>query len=418
LPELGLPPGSVSPRYGSYCISGIPSTITKLFDVQPVARVLPPDALGDADGVQNVVLLVLDGFGMSEWRRQQSEGFIKTMTSRGSVRPITTVFPSTTAAALTTFATGQTPQEHGLLEWFLYLKEVDAVVATLPFSFARDSGRETLRGRMNPRALFRGEAIFGRLKQAGVDTQSFVSRALVDTSYTSLVHRSSDKVAYSSASDMVAILRRNIESARRPTFFYIYWSYVDSIEHRYGPATEESGLEASSISYLLQKGLIDRVARQAAKKTLLIVSADHGQVKVSPEKTIYLNRYRSLVNGLRRTRTGEPIGATGSARDVFLHVQEDKVERVAAQVAEALGDRASVFLMRDAVKRGLFGLNKPCRKFNERAGDLLILPHGNGTVWQRDRPDYELELRGHHGGLSVNEMTVPLAVGRLSKLQR
>jgi len=418
LNKLVLPPGSVAPKYGSYCISGIPSSIMNQFGVRPVGVPLPDGALGETKGIESVVLLILDGFGMSAFRRQQSEGFVKSVASKGIARPITTVFPSTTAAALTTFATGLTPQEHGLHEWFLYIKDLDAVIATLPFSFASDPGRETLRGRMKPRALFTGEPIFGKLQEADVQVESFVSRALAGTSYTSLVHRTSKKVAYSSSSDMVALLRRRLESAHGSSFFYVYWSYIDSIEHKYGPATDESELEAAAISFVIQKGLIERLGKAAAKRTLLIVSADHGQVPVNPEKTIYLNRYRSAVKGLRRLGSGRPIPATGSARDVFLHVQPDQVDRVRKILAKGLAGRASVLRVDDAVKAGLFGLNKPSRKFKERVGSLLILPHGNGTVWYKDTPDYELDLRGHHGGMSREEMTVPLAVGRVSDLQR
>lgn len=418
LDELNLPPGSVTPDYGSFCISGIPSTIMQHFGVKPAGIPLPPGALGETNGIENIVLLILDGCGMSAWQRQQKSGFVRAMTSKGSVRPITTVFPSTTAAALTAFATGLTPQEHGLHEWFLFIKDLDAVIATLPFSFAHDEGRETLRGHMEPRALFTGEPIFGRLKRAGVHVESFVSRALVATSYTSLVHRTTEKVAYSSSSDMTAILRKRLESARTPSFFYVYWSYIDTIEHKYGPATDESELEAASISFVLQKGLIERLGRAAAKRTLVIVSADHGQVPIDPGKTIYLNRYREVVNGLRKLRSGRPIPATGSARDVFLHVRPDEEERVAELLAKRLHGRASVVSVKSAVEHGLFGLNRPCKKFRERVGSLIILPYGNGTVWYRDTPDYELDLRGHHGGLSREEMTVPLAVGRISDLQR
>lgn len=391
-----------------------------IFDAKPVGKRLPEQAFGEVDveGVENVVLLIMDGFGMSAWRRQQREGFVKTMTSKGNVRPITTVFPSTTAAALTTFATGLTPQEHGLHEWFLYMKEVDAVVATLPFSFMQDNARETLRGRMDPRSLFNGEPIFSALNKAGVETHSLVSRALVGTSYTSLVHRTSEKTGYSSASDMSTHLRRGVEAAKKPSFFYVYWSYVDTIEHRYGPKTDESELEASSISFMIQRGFIDKLERRAAKKTLLIATADHGQVQVTPEKTLYLNRYRSLVSKLRKTNSGRPIPATGSARDVFLHIQPGKEEEAREFLTKRLAGRASVVRVGDAVEAGLFGLGRPSSKFRERAGSLLILPHANGTIWYKDRPDYEFDLRGHHGGLSREEMTVPLAAGRLSELQR
>jgi hypothetical protein len=271
---------------------------------------------------------------------------------------------------------------------------------------------------MNPRALFTGEPIFSRLQKGGVHTESFVSRAIVGTSYSSRVHRASKRVAYSSSSDMVAVLRRRLESSRGPSFFYVYWSYIDSIEHRYGPATDESELEAAGISYVIQKGLIEKLGRAAAKRTLVIVSADHGQVPVNPEKTIYLNRYRSAVRGFSRLRSGRPIPATGSARDVFLHTRPDETDRVRDNLARNLTGRASVIRVDDAVERGLFGLNKPCRKFKERMGSVLVLPHGNGTVWYKDTPGFELGMRGHHGGLSREEMLVPLAVGRVSDLQR
>lgn len=414
----GLPPGSVVPEYGSYCVSGIPSAIAKHFGVRPPGTPLPKDSLGETKGIDNVVLFVFDGFGMSAWRQQQSEGFVKSMTEKGSVRPITTVFPSTTAAALTTFATGLTPQEHGLFEWFLYIKSLDAVIATLPFSFASDPGRETLRGRMEPRALFTGEPIFKDLQNAGVSTVSYVSRALVGTSYTSLVHKASKKVAYSSGSDMVAQLRKNLESARGPSYHYVYWSYVDTIEHRYGPATDESELEAAGISFVIQKGLIERLSGSVAKRTLIVASADHGQVPVNPRETIYLNRYRGVINRLRRLKSGRPIPATGSARDVFLHVEADKQEEAEELLAERMEGSASIINVGAAVSQGLFGLNRPCRKFKERAGSTIILPHGNGTVWYKETPDFALAMRGHHGGLSKEEMTVPLAVGRVSDLQR
>jgi predicted MPP superfamily phosphohydrolase len=63
-------------------------------------------------------------------------------------------------------------------------------------------------------------------------------------------------------------------------------------------------------------------------------------------------------------------------------------------------------------------LNNPSRKFRDRVGNILVLPHGKRTIWFKGDRGYDLELSGHHGGLTKDEMTVPLAVGRLSDLQR
>lgn len=390
-----------------------------LLGVKPSGPKLSSNLLGgiDLSRVDNVVLLVADGFGMNEWQRQKCVGLVKSISSKGSVRPITTVFPSTTAAALTTLATGLTPQEHALPEWFVYLREVDSVVATLPFSFIRDYGRETLRGHMRPRALFDGTTVFKKLRDAGVATYSFTNGSLVDTTYTKLVHGASRMVPYFGSSDMTASLRRTVESARGPSFFYVYWSRVDTVEHHYGPNTDESELEASSISFVLQRGFVEKLSRSAARRTLLIVTADHGQINVNPDKTLYLNMYRSLVRSFRKTELGGPITPAGNARDIFLYVEEDRKEEMLELLRRRLAGKATVLRTEDAIRAGLFGLNRPSRKFRDRVGNILVLPHGRRTIWYRGERGYELELLGHHGGLSKDEMTVPLAVGRLSDLQ-
>ena len=389
-----------------------------MLGVEPPGPQLSTDLLSDFDlsGVENVVLLVVDGLGMNEWRRQGDAGLVRDLTRGGRVNEVTTVFPSTTAAALTTLATGLTPQEHALPEWFVYMKEVNSVVATLPFSFIGDWGRETLKGRMRPRALFRGTTLFRRLNDAGVVTYSFINRSLVDSTYTTLVHRDSRVLPYSSSSDLTASLRRTVESARGPSFLYVYWSRVDSVEHEYGPNTDESELEAASISFLLHTGFIGRLSRQAAKRTLIIVTADHGQVRVDPEDTLYLNRYRSVTSKFRKVG-GKRITPAGSPRDVFLHMEEESVDETQKVLSDRLAGSATVLKTEDAIRAGLFGLNTPSKKFRERVGDLLILPHGTGTVWYRGGRGYDLELRGLHGGLSGEEMTVPLALGRVSELQ-
>jgi hypothetical protein len=113
-----LPPESLVPDYRGYCLTNVPNTIFSVFGLDDGGRGLPGDALGatETSGTENVVLLLLDGLGYREWRKHEKDGFIGALSRKGHVRPISTVFPSTTAAALTTISTGLTPQEHGLPE--------------------------------------------------------------------------------------------------------------------------------------------------------------------------------------------------------------------------------------------------------------------------------------------------------------
>jgi predicted AlkP superfamily pyrophosphatase or phosphodiesterase len=407
------------PDYSGYCLSNVPSTIMSMFGVNEGRPTLPKDALGgvDTSSIDNVILLLCDGLGYSEWKRQEGKGFIGELTKKGSVRPITTVFPSTTAAALTTVSTGLTPQEHGLPEWFVYMEEIGDIIVTLPFTRVGERGRDTLEGVLNPKALIKGKTIFHKLSDAGVKCTSLNNRTLAFSAYSTISRGGSDVFPYSAASDLTVSLRRLVEQSRGRNFFYAYWSYVDTIEHAYGPNNEEAAVEASMISHALQEGFLSRLNRETAERTLILATADHGQVNVVPEETLYMNRFRKLVDALEAAPSGRKIPPWGSARDLFLKVRDDRLDEVESYLSRKLNGIATVLRTEEGVKEGLFGLGKPSRRFLRRAGNLLILPHGLKTVWYRYKKGDSLDLRGHHGGLSEDEMTIPLAAARVSDIQ-
>jgi hypothetical protein len=414
-----LPPGSLKPDYGAYCLSNVPSTAVALLGADGGSRTLPKDAFGNVEtaGVENVVLMLFDGLGFKEWSRQSGSGFVGALSKKGNVRPITTVFPSTTAAALTTVSTGLTPQEHALPEWYVYMQEVGEVITPLPFTRAGESGRDTLVGFMDPRALFEGETIFEKLRSSGVPSVSFTNRAIANSAYSKVTRRGAEVVPYMSGADLAVSLRRHLEESRGPKLFYVYWSYVDTIEHAYGPNTDEATVEASTISHALQEGFLSKLSREAAKRTVVMATADHGQVNVVPEETLYINRLRRLIDSLNKAPSGQKIPPWGSARDLFLSVEDDRLGEIESYLTKKLNGIASVIRTEAAVKEGLFGLGRPSRRFLRRAGNLLVLPHGLRTIWYRYERGDSLSLRGHHGGLSADEMTIPLAAARVSDIQ-
>jgi predicted AlkP superfamily pyrophosphatase or phosphodiesterase len=401
-----------------YCLSNVPSTVLRVFGVNHHRPSLPDDSFGNVErsGADKVVLILVDGLGYGEWTRQSTFGFFGAMAAKGSARPITSIFPSTTAAALTTVATGLTTQEHGLLEWYLYLREIDSVIMTLPFARPGDSGRDSLAGEVDPSTLFDGRPIFKSLGEAGVGSTSFVNRNIANSAYSRVSHRGSRVATYAGASDLATSLRREVEGTRGPHLFYVYWSYVDSVEHRYGPGTDEVDIESSMISLALQRGFLSKLRTEAARNTLIMVTADHGHIAVSPESAVYLNRNRRLLGSLKRSPRGRMIPPWGSARDVYLSVQDPKLDATQTYLQEKLGQRAHVIKTKDALGAGLFGINKPSRKFLRRVGNLMILPTGANLVWYRYYKGDSLDLRGHHGGLSRDEMTIPFSVGRASEL--
>jgi len=75
---------------------------------------------------RNIILLIIDGLG-DRLLMQRAAGGELARRRRGT---LTSVFPSTTASAITTSYTGRTPLEHGLTGWFTYFGEAGCVAVT------------------------------------------------------------------------------------------------------------------------------------------------------------------------------------------------------------------------------------------------------------------------------------------------
>jgi hypothetical protein len=63
-----------------------------------------------------------------------------------------------------------------------------------------------------------------------------------------------------------------------------------------------------------------------------------------------------------------------------------------------------------AVASGLFGPGQPHPRLLDRLGDMIAAARGSAYWWWGDK---ENRLHGRHGGLSPDEMLVPLLAGRL-----
>jgi hypothetical protein len=62
------------------------------------------------------------------------------------------------------------------------------------------------------------------------------------------------------------------------------------------------------------------------------------------------------------------------------------------------------------IDAGYFGPPPMSDFFLKRVGNLVILPHGNQTVWWYEKGKFEQRLHGIHGGLSRQEMEIPLCL--------
>lgn len=366
-----------------------------------------------------VVVLLIDGFGYKQWLKYGEQlPFFKQMINKGNLMPITSLFPSTTAASVTTICSGLTPQEHGLISWHLYLEEIDEIVYTLPFTSldARNEPDSLLKRGVDPKILFNGQSLFDRLLDQQVDSYAIMRRTYANSGFGSVAQAGANVISFSSAPDMLVQLRERLNEARRPSYFYVYWDEVDHLSHMYGPHSESYLAELNDLSHMLQTELLDKIDRPVAENTVLLVTADHGQVAMKPEETIYLNQWPEVTEALAKSPAGKTIYPWGNPRDVFLKVADNRVEAVISFLSKKLKGKARVVKSQEEADNGLFGSGKEHSQFRKRIGNVLVLPYEGYTVWYQ-YPGHEKNThRGMHGGMSREEMTTVLGFATLSDL--
>lgn len=362
---------------------------------------------------------MIDGFGYHQWLRHAPQyPFFNRVLERGTLMPITSLFPSTTAASVTTINSDLTPQEHGLIEWYLYLEELDEVIYTLPFTTldAKDQHDSLLKRGADPRMLFDGTSLHARLGDHGVASHAVLRDLYAKSAYSSVAQAGAKVLPYSSAPDMLVHLRQQLAAAQQPSHFYVYWDEVDHLSHTYEPHSEPYVAELNGLSHLLQTEFLDRVDRRAAEDTVFLVTADHGHVVMKPDETIYLNQWPEVTEALARSTAGKTIPPWGSPREVFLKVDDDRVDEVVAFLSAMLRGKARVVRSQEEADRGLFGIGQEHPRFRKRIGNVLVLPYEGYTVWYQYPGQEKSKHRGMHGGLSREEMLTVLGFATLSDL--
>lgn len=418
--SLILPPDFVFPNYTGKGFANIPATILSFFGADTNKPSLDKQLfpLEKLQGIKNIVLILLDGFGYLQWKRYAKDyRLISLIERKAPARQLTSVFPSTTAAALTTINTGLTPQEHGLFEWNVYFPELDAIITTLPFHrIADDKPDQLLEEEISPSLLYRGKTIYQRLQEKQVKTFVMNHSGYVDSAYSRVIHRGATRLPFKSGAELSVNLRRLLEQVSGKTYAYVYWDGIDSAEHKHGPGTDYHAAEIELVTHMLETVFVRQLSPTVARQTLLIFTADHGQVNMDPQETVYLNRFQSVMKAFSLGPNGKSILPAGGPRDVFLHIDSRKLNRVEKVISRLFQNKAAVIKTNLAINSGLFGNGTVSRRFKQRVGNLMILPHRNHTIWYRHPKTKKTKHFGHHGGLTPEEMLIPLAAIRASDL--
>jgi len=419
----GLPREFVLPHYDGYSIANVAPTVARILGVEwdGSAPPLPEDVWGaHAEGVRCILLLVLDATGflqLSHWMGGERSIFTRAADA-GVLLPITSVFPSTTVSALTTLWTGRTPLEHGFLGTRLLLPGLGVLANMLksaPAAYGR-GGRLEDWG-WDPEHFVTVATLGEQLAAAGVDTVAHTQRAFVGSSLTRIFLRGMGEVrGYVGLSDLwVNMLRTLIDRpADKRLVVDAYWSGIDDVGHVYGPEGEYLPSALRLLGRSFEEDFLPSLPEEARRNTLLVITADHGQIATPPERVVHLPDHPALLETLLLPPAGE-------TRAAYLYARPGQTEALRAYVAEHLADRFALLHSEEALEAGLFGPVEALTPASRvRLGDAILIARDGSRVTMKKEEEAEKaethQLRGHHGSLTPDEMLVPLLMARLDVL--
>ena len=392
-------PDAILPSYDGFSIANIPATILRAFDAHNDE--MKPDLLEPLSGnvldesflrgSRVVVLLVVDGLGARalEWARNR--GAVRYLDTSHQAATITSVFPSTTAAALTTLQTGLSPAQHGLAGYTLYLEDQSATVNMITW---KPAGGMRLGAALPELKTFLGvPTIFNRLQASGIESAIVSNLAYIDSALTNV---QSSGVAYRGHRTPAELAGLLLAETRKPgqRFIYGYWDGYDALAHTHGPEGDICLNELYLIDQAIGRGLLEPLAASAEDVTVLLV-ADHGHIAIDTD------RVQSLKPALGRYSRHRPI-PTGDRRATGLAFDDPEA---LARLKSIVDNYGVILSVADALAAGLYGPGSTRINLKSRIGKTLVLAKGNAAFVY---PQSNNLTAGGHGSLTAEEMLVPL----------
>ncbi|MFJ2541644.1 alkaline phosphatase family protein [Microbacterium sp. NPDC087589] len=329
---------------------------------------------------ESVVLVLIDGLGAISLRAHA--GHARALTSGMAKKDVAhSVFPSTTAAALTSILTGVWPGQHGLVGYRVLDPARGILVNQL-------TGWES--EGLDPATWQAAPTVFERARAEGRPTYAVGVAAYAASGFTRATLRGADFVAAQTPAERVEVAYDLAE--RHPgSLIYCYLPEADKAGHRYG---------LDSVQWVSALEEIDAaLSRRVPPGVGVLVTSDHGMLDVPAHRQIVLEAEHLV--GVRH------IG--GEPRMLHVYVEPDAdAATVAKRLRDDLAGLADVGTREQTIASGFFG-PEVTPAAASRIGDVLVVARGNGAVYDGTAADQRSRgMIGQHGGLTSEERQVPL----------
>ena len=356
---------------------------------------------------EQVILIVVDGMGLELFQEMGGESVSEfqpwqDLLAESCLLPMTSIVPSTTSAALTAFWTGCAPAQHGITGYEMWLREYNLaanMITHMPSFFDGPIGSLRQAG-FDPQTFLTVPTLGPFLTQAGIEPIVLQHNSIARSGLSTMLFKQTRAVPFRGMNDMFTTLEElACQDLPQQRYLYAYWGDLDELQHVYGPRDQRVKQEFRSF----QRGLCRFAAQlkqNAKKKTLVLVTADHGQKASVVQAKNRVQQTPELVNCLHLLPTGE-------SRMPYLHIRPGYEEKVREILDKNWPGSFMVLQTGQAVAAGLFGPAPYHAELSSRLGDLILIARNDAYLhWARK----ENALLGRHGGLNRSEMLIPLFI--------
>ncbi len=325
-------------------------------------------------GYKRVIFLVFDALGIHPLTLNTPEnGYFRS----NIVKKLTTVFPSTTACASATMISGLYPSQHGRFGWCMNIPEMGGRVDILVATRSEDHNQKVDKERLKEIFPLRG---FYLDNKTDYHVHSILS-AIIDDG-------NPDRIVEETVPGIFDTIYR-ICAQEGKQFIYVHCPQPDSIFHHRGVDDPRSQAMVEEIQSRTKKLVEDMT------DTLVIVTADHGQVNISRYIPMYADT--TLLNML-----SAPLHV--EVRAVSLNVKEEKEEEFKKYFTEKYGEDFTLMKTEDLIQKGVFGPRTDKLKYLGNYFAVGTYSHALALLHPLSSP-----FPGQHTSMT-EEMEVPLII--------
>lgn len=338
-----------------------------------------------AKNYKNVVLLILDGMGEHILKNISQDGFFR----KHELDCITSVYPSTTTAALTTYYSGKPPYESGWIAWSQYFKEYGRAIDML--SHKESYQNDTLKNaRINVfDEVVNYEPVFEKIEKASQDVKAYE----ITPDYSD--RRSKRSIRANNVEDLCEAIKMVCNGEGRK-YIMAYSDNPDGLLHKYGCNSEEAKnmvLEAEKT--------IEEMCKEL-KDTIVIICADHGHKDIN--KAYNILDYPEILDCL-------VMPASLESRVLTFWVKEDRKEEFETLFNKEFSNDFMLLTKKEFLDREFLGNGDKHKKIDDFIGNYVALSISDSIIQlQTYLAEGKKVKKSTHCGLTKEEMEVPLIV--------